>query len=91
LIIDEQYEGKKMERRVTQSHPDYEKLNKLAGDLAIATNPQAHFWHRDEYGVPELIDEIERKALIEIIKERMDEELEGGRFADWINQSELFR
>lgn len=80
-----------MERRLTKSHPDWEALNKTANDLAVATNPQAHFWGLDESGNPVVIDEVERKAIVEKIKEKMENQLEGGRFADWINASPIFQ
>lgn len=79
-----------MERRITKSHPDWEKINKAANDLAIATNPQVFFWGYDESGQPTVIDELERIATVEKVKEFMAEHLECGRFADWINASPLF-
>jgi hypothetical protein len=80
-----------MERRVTKSHPDWEKLDRAANDLAIATNPHVFFWGLDENGRPTVIDEVERIATIEKVKEAIVEMLDGGRFADWISQSPLFR
>ena len=80
-----------MERRITKSHPDWERLNRAAIDLAIATNPQVFFWGFDENGQPTVIDELERIATIEKVKDVIAEHLEGGRFADWINISALFR
>ena len=80
-----------MERRITKSHPDWEKLDKVANDLAIATNPQVFFWGLDETGRPTVIDELERIATIEKVKDAMAEQLEGGRFADWINAGFLFK
>jgi hypothetical protein len=80
-----------MVRRITKSHPDWERINKVANDLAIATNPQAFFWGSDENGQPTVIDESERRATVEKIKEALAEHLEGGRFADWINTSPLFK
>jgi len=80
-----------MARRITKSHPDWERINKVANDLAIATNPQAFFWGLDENGQPIVIDELERIATVEKVKEALAEHLEGGRFADWINASPLFR
>ena len=74
-----------MERRITKSHPDWEKINKTANDLAIAINPQVFFWGFDENGLPTVIDEVERIAAVEKVKEVLAEYLEGGRFADWIN------
>jgi hypothetical protein len=79
-----------MERRLTRSHPDWEGLNKVANDLAIAINPQLFFRGFDETGQPTVIDEFERIAIIEKVKDAMAEQLEGGRFADWINVSSLF-
>jgi hypothetical protein len=79
-----------MERRITRSHPDWEALNKVANDLAIAMNPQVFFWGSDENGLPTLIDEVDRIATVEKVKDAMAEHLEGGRFADWINASLLF-
>jgi hypothetical protein len=79
-----------MERRITRSHPDWEQLNRAANDLAIATNPQVFFWGFDEIGQPTAIDEVERMATVEKVKEAIAEQLEGGRFADWINASPLF-
>ena len=79
-----------MERRLTKSHPDWEKLNRAVNDLAIATNPQVFFWGFDESGQPTVIDELERIATVEKVKEAIAEHLEGGRFADWINASALF-
>ena len=78
-----------MERRITRSHPDWEKLNKVANDLAIATNPQVFFWGLAENGQPTIIDELERTSTVEKVKEAMAEHLEGGRFADWINGSSM--
>ena len=80
-----------MERRITQSPPDWERINKVANDLAIATNPQVFFWGFDENGLPTVIDEVERIATVEKVKEAMAEQLVGGRFADWINASALFK
>lgn len=79
-----------MERRITRSHPDWEKLNRAANYLAIATNPQVFFWGFDENGQPTIIDELERIATVEKVKEAIAEHLEGGRFTDWINASALF-
>jgi hypothetical protein len=80
-----------MERRMTRSHPDWERINKVANDLAIATNPHVFFWGYDEDGQPTVIDEVERLAIVEKVKEVLAEHLEGGRFADWINTSPLFK
>lgn len=80
-----------MGRRITRSHPDWEGLNKVANDLAIAINPHVFFWGFDETGQPVIIDELERIATIEKVKDAMAEQLEGGRFADWINADPLFR
>lgn len=80
-----------MTRRMTRSHPDWEELNKVANDLAIAMNPQVFFWGLDEAGQPTVIDEVERMATIEKVKEILAGHLEGGRFADWINNGPLFR
>ena len=80
-----------MERRITKSHPDWERINKVANDLAIAINPQVFFWGLNENGGPTIIDEVERIAIVEKVKEVMAEHLEGGRFADWINTSPLFK
>jgi hypothetical protein len=77
-------------RRITRSHPDWEALNKVANDLAIAMNPQVFFWGFDESGQPTVIDEIERIATVEKVKEAIAGHLEAGRFADWINGSSLF-
>ncbi len=79
-----------MERRITKSHPDWELLNRAANDLAIAINPQVFFWGFDESGQPTIIDELERIATVEKVKEALAEHLEGGRFTDWINASSLF-
>jgi hypothetical protein len=78
-----------MERRITRSHPDWEKLNRAANDLAIAMNPQVFFWGFDEHGQPSVIDEVERIAIVEKVKQAIEEHLEGGRFADWINGNPL--
>ena len=80
-----------MERRITKSHPDWERINKVANDLAIATNPHLFFWGLDENGQPTVIDEVERIAAVEKVKEALTVHLEGGRFADWINRSPLFK
>jgi len=80
-----------MERRLTRSHPDWEKLNRAANDLAIAINPQMFFWGFDEDGRPTVIDEVERIATVEKVKEAIAQHLEGGRFADWINTGKLFK
>ena len=74
-----------MERRLTRSHPDWETLNRAANDLAIAINPHVFFWGFDESGQPTVIDEVERIATVEKVKEAIAGHLEGGRFADWIN------
>ena len=78
-----------MERRITRSHPDWEKIDRAANDLAIAMNPQVFFWGFDENGQPTVIDEVERVATVEKVKEVIAEHLEGGRFADWINANFL--
>jgi len=82
-----------MERRITKSHPDWERLNRAANDLAIAMNPHMLFWGSDENGQPTIIDidEVERIATVEKVKDAISEHLEGGRFADWINESPLFK
>ena len=80
-----------MERRITKSHPDWESINKVANDLAIATNPHVFFWGFDENGGPRVIDEVERIATVEKVTAVMATHLEGGRFADWINAGALFR
>ena len=80
-----------MMRRVTKSHPDWEQLNKIANDLAIAINPQMFFWGADQSGEPIVIDEQERIATVEKVKDAMAEKLEGGRFADWFNCGFLFK
>jgi hypothetical protein len=80
-----------MERRITKSHPDWEILNRASNDLAIAINPHVFFWGFDENGQPTVIDELERIATVEKVKEAIAEHLEGGRFADWVNASPLFK
>lgn len=80
-----------MERRSTKSHPDWERLNRAANDLAIAINPHVFFWGSDENGQPTAIDELERIATVEKVKDAISEHLEAGRFADWINASPLFK
>lgn len=80
-----------MNRRLTRSHPDWEKLDRAANDLAMATNPHMFFWGLDETGQPTVIDEVERVATVEKVKEFIAEQLEGGRFADWINTGFLFK
>ena len=80
-----------MNRRITKSHPDWEELNRAANDLAIAINPHMFFWGLDENGQPTAIDEVERVATVEKVKEFIAEGLEGGRFADWINGRILFK
>lgn len=80
-----------MERRITKSHPDWERLDRASNDLAIAINPQVFFWGFDENGLPTVIDELERIATVEKIKDVLAGLLEGGRFADWINASPLFK
>jgi len=74
-----------MNRKITKSHPDWERLNRAANDLAIAMNPQVFFWGSDESGDPIVIDEIERIATVEKVRDALAEQLEGGRFADFIN------
>jgi len=78
-----------MGRRITKTHPDWERINRVANDLAIATNPHVFFWGSDENGQPVVIDELEKIATIEKVKNAMAEQLEGGRFADWINTGAL--
>ena len=80
-----------MERRLTKSHPDWETLNRVANDLAIATNAHVFFWGLDENGEPTVIDELERIATVEKVKDAMAEHLEEGRFADWINAGFLVK
>ena len=80
-----------MIRRITKSHPDWEQLDRIANDLAIAINPHVFFWGTAENGQPIIIDEVERLATIEKVRNTMAEKLEGGRFADWINSGFLFR
>ena len=80
-----------MARRLTKSHPDWERINKMANDLALAINPHVFFWGSDENGQPIVIDELERIATVEKVREAMASHLEGGRFADWINASPLFK
>ena len=80
-----------MIRRITKSHPDWEKLDRAANDLVIAINPQVFFWGFDENGLPTVIDELERLGTVEKIKDAIAEHLEGGRFADWINTGFLFK
>ena len=80
-----------MIRRLTKSHPDWEKLDRAANDLAIAINPQVFFWGFDENGQPTIIDELERIVTVEKIKDVIAQHLEGGRFADWINTGFLMK
>jgi hypothetical protein len=80
-----------MERRITKSHPDWEILNRASNDLAIAINPHVFFWGFDENGQATVIDELERVATVEKVKEFIASYLEGGRFADWINANPLFK
>jgi hypothetical protein len=80
-----------MERRITKSHPDWERINQVANDLAIAINPHVFFWRSDETGQPTLMDELERVATVERVKEAMAQHLEEGRFTDWINTNPIFR
>ena len=80
-----------MNRKLTKSHPDWEELNRAANDLAIATNPHLFFWGFDENGQATIIDEVERIATVEKVKEFIAEQLEGGRFADWVNGGILFK
>ena len=80
-----------MNRRITKSHPDWEELNRAVNDLAIATNPHMFFWGFDESGQPTVIDEVQRIATVEKVKDFITEKLEGGRFADWINTGFLFK
>jgi len=80
-----------MNRRLTKSHPDWEKLNRAANDLAIATNPHMFFWGLDENGQPTVIDEVERIATVEKVKDFIARQLEGVWFADWINTGFLFK
>ena len=80
-----------MERRITKSHPDWETIDRAANDLAIAINPQVFFWGFDENGQPTVIDEVKRTATVEKVKQAIEEHLEGGRFADWINVSPSFK
>jgi hypothetical protein len=89
--IDVALYNRAMERRLTKSHPDWESLNKVANDLAIAMNAHVFFWGFDETGQPTVIDELERIATVEKVREAMAEHLEGGRFADWINTGVLFK
>jgi hypothetical protein len=69
-------------RRVKASHPDYKKLSELANLVAIATNPQAHYWGST------LMDtgEAEVGAIIATLKDEMASELEGGVWRDWIGE-----
>jgi hypothetical protein len=76
-----------MARRLTRSHPDWERLNQAASDLVAAISPHVFFF--DENGQPTVIDELERIATVEKVKDAIAEYLEGGRFADWINASHL--
>jgi hypothetical protein len=80
-----------MARRLTKSHPDWERLNQAANDLAIAINPHMFFWGFDENGQSTIIDELERIATVEKVKDVIAGHLEGGRFTDWINASPLFK
>lgn len=65
------------ERRVKKSHPDYAKLNDLADKIAKAKNP--HLFKGDID-----MDNIEYNALQQILEDAMADELEGGRFADFM-------
>ncbi len=80
-----------MERRITKSHPDWERLNRAANDLAIAINPHMFFWGANENGQLTIIAEVERIATVEKVKDAISEHLEGGRFADWIDENLLFK
>ena len=57
----------------------------------MAIHPQVFFWGFDENGLPTVIDEVERIATVEKVKELMAEYLEGERFADGMNGSPQFR
>lgn len=91
-MIEHEYIG----RSVKASHPDYPVLDELARMIAIATNPHCHF---NGYELTEdptgqitrepAIPEIERKALVEVLKGNMEKQLKYGRFADFINSQDF--
>jgi hypothetical protein len=51
---------------------------------------QCYFPGVDEHRQPTVIDEVGRIATVEKIKDAIAEQLEGGRFADWIDAGVLF-
>lgn len=77
------------ERRITASHPDYKELNGKIDLLGIAINPQCKHWSGldDVYGRVTDMDEPERQAVIEKLKDSIGKDLEGGRFADFIGSN----
>ncbi len=68
------------ERRIHASHPDYEKLNDLADKIARAQNPHMHLGKVD-------LDETMCRVLVAELEAAMEKELEGGPFADFLNQA----
>ena len=48
------------------------------------------FWGTDQHGQPMVIDEVERIATVETIKDAFAEQLERRTFADWIDAGVLF-
>lgn len=79
-----------MERRITKSHPGWEKLDLAANDLAIGVNPHVFFWGTHGHGQPTVINKAERIATVEKLKNAIAEHLEGGPFADWSDAGVLF-
>lgn len=73
------------ERRVFKSDPDYEELNDLAGKIAHATNPHVVFEGKKAVESGELPG-LERRAIVQTLKNEMDKKLEGGIFRDEISR-----
>jgi hypothetical protein len=71
------------ERRVARSHPDFGRLFGLAEEIAVAVSPQRWFNYREDTG-----DSPERLAAIEIKKDEMKDELDGGLFRDYLGCAE---
>lgn len=73
-------------RRVFESHPDYNELNRHAQMIATLKNPQVFFdGHELSKGLPE----AEKKVLLDDIYVGFNSLLYGGTFRDYI-EDKLF-
>lgn len=67
-------------RRLTASHPDYERLNYLQTMLILIKNPHLFITFRMDAG------EVERQAAIKIMEGEINEMINASAFREFFNE-----